>query len=458
MASEHFKSRDSMRVLVCDDDPALLDLMHRRLEKLGLTVDRASAGAEASARLSQHDYDLLVTDIYMPEITGLDLLRQFKAKDPTGQVVVATASATLESAIEAMNHGAFAYLTKPFDHISVFDNVVSRAVDFRRALLDNLRMGEVQRRRGDLLEEEIAGRIRQVKRIQEYLIDLLACLPVGVVVLDGEGRVELANPRAEALFGSRLVGGQATWRPVLDQLPEDDHGQRQGEVEVEGRRLEVSLTRLDRQADSEQRVVVAREPDEHGPAMGSLVHESVHNLRRGLTWLAGRDDDADAKKILRGMAQEVASLASLLGVRLAKDSTAEDRSGTLPPPPAGQSAGVQALAPAVIPPRREAGGGQARRETSAPPMEPLTVEAALPRSSKSLLLRKGMTMVLEGRLHKKSQTAELAARPEDAQRMKEQIERWARSGEEPAEGTPEEPSPGGQAAWPPPLPSSAAKP
>jgi CheY-like chemotaxis protein len=54
------------RVLVCDDDPALLDLMARRLERLGLITERASGGAEASTRLSQNAYDLLVTDIYMP--------------------------------------------------------------------------------------------------------------------------------------------------------------------------------------------------------------------------------------------------------------------------------------------------------------------------------------------------------------------------------------------------------
>src|SRR4030067_1218205 len=85
MAAEHYKGRHSLRVLVCDDDPALLDLMARRLEKLGLTVEKAGGGAEASNRVSQHAYDLLVTDIYMPEVTGLELLRQFKAKDHKGQ-------------------------------------------------------------------------------------------------------------------------------------------------------------------------------------------------------------------------------------------------------------------------------------------------------------------------------------------------------------------------------------
>ncbi len=446
-----------LRALVCDDEAPLRDLMARRLEKMDLEVERAESGTDAAARMETHRYDLLVTDIYMPDVTGLQLLQKMKALDAHAQVVVVTASATLDNAVQALNHGAFAYLTKPFDHLSVFDNVVSRAVDFRRALLDNLRMGEVQRRRGDLLEQEIAGRIRQVKRIQEYLIDLLACLPVGVVVLDGEGRVELANPRAEALFGPELVGGDTTWSPVLESLAEDENRQRAGEIELGGRLLEVSLTRLDGAASTEQRVVVAREQDGRGPAMGSLVVETMQNLRRGLSWLSGREDDPDARKIVRGMAHEVTSLATLLGLRLA----APEEASTSPVAPVSAPAPIRSgpeadLAPAVIPPRRPAEDGNGTRQAPAPEPEPGRPDEPMPSASHSLMLRKGMTMVLEGRLRRKRTTADLGARPEEAERMKDQIERWARAGEGENPG----PDPGGQeqaeqAVWPPPLPSSA---
>lgn len=448
-----------LKALVCDDEAPLRDLMARRLEKMDLEVERAESGTDAAARLEANRYDLLVTDIYMPDVTGLQLLQQMKALDAHAQVVVVTASATLDNAVQALNHGAFAYLTKPFDHLSVFDNVVSRAVDFRRAVLDNLRMGEVQRRRGDLLEQEIAGRIRQVKRIQEYLIDLLACLPVGVVVLDEEGRVELANPRAEALFGAALVGGDTGWAPVLDSLPASENGQRAGEVELGGRRLEVSLTRLEGDSATEQQVVVAREPDDRGPALGSLVAETLDNLRRGLTWLSSREDGPDAQKIVRGMAHEVSSLASLLGLRSAgAEATAAPRR-TNAPPSAPPTSGPEAdLAPAVIPPRKPAEPGNGSRQIPNPQAEPPVPAEPLPAASHSLMLRKGMTMVLEGRLRRKRSTADLAARPEEAQRMKEQIERWARSGEgEDPESDADRPGLGGPSAWPPPLPSSAKR-
>ena len=197
-----------LKALVCDDEAPLRDLMARRLEKLDLEVERAENGKDAVAKIDSRRYDLLVTDIYMPDVTGLELLQRMKALDPHAQVVVVTASATLDNAVGALNHGAFAYLTKPFDHLTVFDNVVARAVEFRKALLDNLRMGEVQRRRGDLLEEEITGRIRQVKRAQQYMVDLLGCLPVGVAVLDHAGRVDLINPRAEESLETVLAADE----------------------------------------------------------------------------------------------------------------------------------------------------------------------------------------------------------------------------------------------------------
>jgi DNA-binding NtrC family response regulator len=198
-----------LKTLVCDDEAPLRDLMARRLEKLGLDVQRAEDGKDAIAHLERGRFDLLVTDIYMPEVTGLELLQRIKALDPHAQVVVVTASATLDNAVQALNHGAFAYLTKPFDHLSVFDNVVSRAIEFRRAILDNLRLAEVQRMRGDMLEKEVAGRIRQLKRTQEYMATLLACLPVGVVVIDESGRAALINPRGEAYLEEALAKGAA---------------------------------------------------------------------------------------------------------------------------------------------------------------------------------------------------------------------------------------------------------
>jgi CheY-like chemotaxis protein len=454
----------NLRALVCDDEAPLRDLMARRLEKMGLDVERAESGTDAATRINEQHYDLLVTDIYMPDVTGLQLLQQMKALDPHAQVVVVTASATLDNAVGALNHGAFAYLTKPFDHLTVFDNVVARAVEFRKALLDNLRMGVVQRRRGDLLEEEITGRIRQVKRAQEYLVDLLACLPVGVAVLDAAGRVDLINPSAESALESVLAAGPEALRALLERLPLQGE-QRRGEVELGGRRLDLNLMDLPLPEEGSQQVLVIREPESAGPSMGTLVQDTLIHLRGGLSWLARREKDPAALKILGGMGREIASLATFLDVVLPAESLGSPAPGPAPMPTTAAPPEVvevapgpteDSLAPAVIPPAAKPAEAPGNGRDAQPPNHESAVEA-LPPGSGSQMLRKGMTMVLEGRLRKRRASGTLQTRPQDAERMQAKIDRWARSGAPPPESEEGEATPHAPTAWPPPLPSSSGK-
>lgn len=312
MATERYKGRNSLRVLVCDDDPDLLDLMARRLERLGLTVDKAGGGAEASTRLSQNTYDLLVTDIYMPEITGLELLRQFKAKDPKGQVVVATASATLESAVEALNHGAFAYLTKPFDHISVFDNVVSRAVDFWHLLIDNQRMAEAQRRRGDLLEEEVTSRIRKLKGQHQYLGTLVASLPVGIVVFDDKSRALISNPAAERLLGTELADPESLLQWLTRDLPAQD-GALHGDMQFSGGPARLWLVDLRLEDDRSQKVLILVDA-EQAATPGTMLAKAIGQLRAGLTWLIRQPLPGETGKMVRALFGEFREVERLIGV------------------------------------------------------------------------------------------------------------------------------------------------
>jgi len=130
-------------VLIADDDDALLGLMLRRIQRMNLRADSAQDGSRAAAMLEQGEYHLLITDINMPGRSGLELLEQAKSRDPNLQVVIVTGGATLETAIQAVNNGAFAYLTKPFDHISVLENTAFRALEYRRLRIENQRMAEI---------------------------------------------------------------------------------------------------------------------------------------------------------------------------------------------------------------------------------------------------------------------------------------------------------------------------
>ena len=102
------------RVLVVDDEPKLGGVVAQMLELDGHAVVRAGGGREALARLGEERFDVVVTDLRMPEVDGLAVLRAARALSPAPEVVLMTAYGTAESAVEAMKSGAADYVTKPF--------------------------------------------------------------------------------------------------------------------------------------------------------------------------------------------------------------------------------------------------------------------------------------------------------------------------------------------------------
>jgi DNA-binding response OmpR family regulator len=269
-------------VLVADDDPDMLQLMVRRLLKQGFDIDQASEGRTALQKLETGAYDLVVTDIYMPGVTGLELLRQAKEVDAQTQVVVVTAGATLENAIEALNNGAFAYLLKPFDHFSVFDNVVSRALQFRRALLDNERMAEIQRRRGDMLEEEVTERVQQLQRRRREMLDLIASLPDGVLVVEEGGRIVMTNPRADEWLAKDRQQADQPVQTYLETLHEEWAAD-SAQVEIDGEQLTLVSNSLAGSGKPRKIVVIREWQEETVRAIGP--EQAVEMLKDGLSFL-----------------------------------------------------------------------------------------------------------------------------------------------------------------------------
>jgi DNA-binding NtrC family response regulator len=103
------------RVLVVDDDPALLSLEVALLEAEGHSVTAAEGGQEALALLRQQDFDVVVSDLDMPDLTGLDLLERVKEIDPDVVLIICTSHGRLDVAVESLTAGAFDFVQKPFD-------------------------------------------------------------------------------------------------------------------------------------------------------------------------------------------------------------------------------------------------------------------------------------------------------------------------------------------------------
>ena len=122
---------NSSSILVVDDDESLRRVIQVQLERVGYRVGTAPNGEKALSLLRQTPYDLAITDLRMPGLSGLDLLRRIRSDHPDVIVVMMTAFATIETAVEAMRAGAYDYVTKPV-HPDELRMVIGRALEHLR--------------------------------------------------------------------------------------------------------------------------------------------------------------------------------------------------------------------------------------------------------------------------------------------------------------------------------------
>jgi two-component system cell cycle response regulator len=134
------------RILIADDDTDFRSVLVRRARRMGLEVVEAGDGPEARALLEGQAYDALVVDLYMPGATGLEVVEHAQRLDPNVQAIILTASASVETAVEALRAGVYDYMTKPFESMAAFELALTRALEHRRLIEENARLfAEVQR-------------------------------------------------------------------------------------------------------------------------------------------------------------------------------------------------------------------------------------------------------------------------------------------------------------------------
>lgn len=127
------------KILVVDDEASIREFLQIMLKREKMVVDVAENGQAAWQKLQSHSYDLIISDIQMPEMTGLELLEKIKAKDPSALVLMITAFGSTDIAVQAMKLGAYDFLTKPFK----LDDVklrIQNALEKRTLVLDNVRL------------------------------------------------------------------------------------------------------------------------------------------------------------------------------------------------------------------------------------------------------------------------------------------------------------------------------
>ncbi|MCA9546003.1 MAG: sigma-54-dependent Fis family transcriptional regulator, partial [Myxococcales bacterium] len=123
-------------LLIVDDDAANLASLTAIFTRLNLRVVPATSGEEALDRIRETPVDVVLTDLMMPRMSGIDLLKNVKAIAPDTEMVMMTAYGTIERAVEAMREGAYDFVTKPFRRAQI-ERVVTRAVEKQTLLAEN---------------------------------------------------------------------------------------------------------------------------------------------------------------------------------------------------------------------------------------------------------------------------------------------------------------------------------
>lgn len=127
------------RVLVIDDDPNLLDVMVAALEGKDFDVTTASDGESGIKALGNDFYDLVLTDLMMPDVNGMDILNHVVKQSPGSKCIILTGHATIKSSVEAIKKGAFDYITKPITASELLV-VVEKALQFKHLEQENERL------------------------------------------------------------------------------------------------------------------------------------------------------------------------------------------------------------------------------------------------------------------------------------------------------------------------------
>ncbi len=179
-----YKMIDNNKILIVDDDESIRWVLDKGLKKKGYQVDLAKNGREGINKIEkQNDYFIVFLDIFMPDMNGLDVLQKIKKVQPGLFVIIMTAQGTMKNTIEAMQKGAYDYITKPFDleEIYIFLEKVSKEIEQRKRI--NILESELKER---IEIGEIVGKSKAMQRIFK-IIGKAASLDVNVLIQGESG-------------------------------------------------------------------------------------------------------------------------------------------------------------------------------------------------------------------------------------------------------------------------------
>jgi DNA-binding NtrC family response regulator len=179
------------RILVIDDEPTVTDGLKLFLGDAGYRIDTASSARYGLELFGRGEYDLVITDLALPDVEGFEVLKQVKEQDPTIEVIMITGYGSVDRAVEAVKAGAFYFVEKPFEPDSLL-MLVERALDRRTLKADAEKLRDKLRVRDSYFD--IVGRSKGMQDIFE-MIESVAKSDANILIIgeSGTGKELIAN-------------------------------------------------------------------------------------------------------------------------------------------------------------------------------------------------------------------------------------------------------------------------
>ncbi len=206
-------------VLVVDDEKSIRMALSAFLRRAGHEVTTAASAEESFAQLASHQFDVLLVDIVMPRVSGLDLLDHVHREGIDVEVVVITGEPNVDTAIQALKRGAFDYLRKPVTGDEVC-RVVVRAAGAKALRDENRRLSEDNRRHAEHLEEMVTARTAALQESEERFRRIFEHGPLGMALVDEEHRPVRSNLTLRQMLG--YSEAELCARPLSDLIHPDD--------------------------------------------------------------------------------------------------------------------------------------------------------------------------------------------------------------------------------------------
>ncbi len=198
------------KILIIDDEKSVLDMLNVVFKKEGYRVKKSLSAQKALELIDEEDFDLILSDIRLPQISGMELLRKVKEKKPGIPVIMITAYGTIKQAIEAFKAGAIDYVVKPFD-VEELKIIVSQGLEKIKLKEENIFLKKELKEKYSF--KNMVGKSKKMKEIYS-LIEKLAATDSTVLITgeSGTGKemaaraVHLLSPRWDNTFVSLNCG------------------------------------------------------------------------------------------------------------------------------------------------------------------------------------------------------------------------------------------------------------